>query len=243
MTRGGAAMPEVGHHIDLDLLRKLREDPGYRQQFFLAESSAEIAEQLIALRKRRGRTQAQVADATGTKQPAISRAEQADYQNHNLNTLRSIAQTLDARVRVLIQPYEDVLVEYESDEDAFLTTNAQTTSDLSGAWQPVDALSLLMQPQWAYQQPIGLTGLGWGLHTPFYNNALHYIQTALPERHQEEISALKEELINKQRMIDSLTRQVTSLMLNLSQETPKTLLEADTLPELKAFRFQDQHLS
>jgi transcriptional regulator with XRE-family HTH domain len=235
-------MPEVGYHIDLDLLRKLRGDRGYRQQFFLAESSAEIAEQLIALRKRRGRTQAQVADATGTKQPAISRAEQADYQNHNLSTLRSIAQTLDARVRVLIQAYEDVLVEYEADEDALVPANAQT-SGLSAAWQPINALSLITQPQWtSCQLPIGLTGLGWSLHTPFYNNALHYIQAARPERHQEEISALKEELTNKQRMIDSLTRQVTALMLNLSQQTPKTLVEADTLPELKAFRFQDQHL-
>jgi transcriptional regulator with XRE-family HTH domain len=254
MTQEGQPSPEIAHSIDLDLPRKLRDDPEYRRKFFLAESSAEIAEQLIALRKRRGLTQAQIADATGTKQPAISRAEQADYQNHNLGTLRSIAQTLDARVRVLIQAYEDILVEYEAGEDAVLAANAQTIS-LFGAWQPVNsALSLLSQPRWAGQQLIGLTGLtglGWGLHTPFYN-ALHYTPTLAEPRtvvdHEKtrlqlEIATLQELLMNKQRIIESLTSQVTTLMLNFAQEAPPTSsVKEDILPKRETFanRFQDQ---
>jgi hypothetical protein len=43
------------------------------------------------------------------KQPAISRSEQADYQNWNLNTLRIIAEAQDARIRVLIEAVEDIL--------------------------------------------------------------------------------------------------------------------------------------
>jgi transcriptional regulator with XRE-family HTH domain len=246
MTQEGQPSPEIAHSIDLDLPRKLRDDPEYRRKFFLAESSAEIAEQLIALRKRRGLTQAQIADATATKQPAISRAEQSDYQNHNLGTLRSIAQTLDARVRVLIQAYEDILVEYEAGEDAVLAANAQTIGPF-GAWQPVNsALSLLTQPQWAGQQLIG-----WGLHTPFYNT-LHYTPTLAEPitvvdhektRIQQEIATLQEELMNKQRMIESLTSQVTTFMLNFSQEAPPiSSVKEDILPKREAFanRFQDQ---
>src|SRR5579863_8631632 len=107
-------MAEISHSIDLNLLDQLR-DKNFRQQFFWAESSALIAEKLIELRKRRGYTQKQVAQITGTQQPAISRAEQADYQNWNLKTLRSIAGALDARVRVLIEPAEDILSEYETE--------------------------------------------------------------------------------------------------------------------------------
>jgi transcriptional regulator with XRE-family HTH domain len=120
-------MPEVAHAIDLNLAKKLREDPAYRQRFFWAEASAEIAAQLIALRKRRQLSQKQVAELAGTKQPAISRAEQADYQNWNINTFRSIAGPLDARVRVLIQPSEDVLHEYEENEGRNLLWSSSTS--------------------------------------------------------------------------------------------------------------------
>jgi transcriptional regulator with XRE-family HTH domain len=99
------------HEIDLNLFQELR-NVDFRQQYFLAESSAQIAEQLIALRKRRGLSQKEVAEATGTQQPAISRTEQADYQNWSFNTLRKIAGALDARIRVSIEPSEDILGEY-----------------------------------------------------------------------------------------------------------------------------------
>jgi transcriptional regulator with XRE-family HTH domain len=107
-------MTELAQHIDLNLAQKLR-NREYRQKFFLAESSAHIAEQLIALRKRRGLDQTQLAEMIGTQQPAISRVEKADYQNWSINTLRKIADAEDARVRVLIEPAEDVLTEYETE--------------------------------------------------------------------------------------------------------------------------------
>jgi transcriptional regulator with XRE-family HTH domain len=98
--------------IELDLPKKLRGDRAYRQAFFLAESSALIAKQLIELRKRRGLNQKQVADALETGQPAISRVERADYRNWSFNTLRRLAEALDARLRVIIEPFEDVLGAY-----------------------------------------------------------------------------------------------------------------------------------
>jgi transcriptional regulator with XRE-family HTH domain len=98
--------------IDLGVPRKLR-DRDYRRKFFLAETSARIAAQLISLRKRRQLNQSQVANLAGTAQPAISRAERADYQSWSFKTLRSIADALDARIRVIIEPAEDVLHEYD----------------------------------------------------------------------------------------------------------------------------------
>jgi transcriptional regulator with XRE-family HTH domain len=98
--------------IDLGIPRKLR-DREYRRKFFLAETSARIAAQLISLRKMRQLNQSQVANLAGTAQPAISRAERADYQSWSFKTLRSIADALDARIRVTIEPAEEVLHEYE----------------------------------------------------------------------------------------------------------------------------------
>jgi transcriptional regulator with XRE-family HTH domain len=102
--------------IDLDLVTKLQ-DPNYRQAFFIAESSALIAKQLIELRKRRGLNQTQVAAALATGQPVISRVERSDYRNWSFNTLRRLAEAMDARLRVYIEPSEDVLNEYKVEED------------------------------------------------------------------------------------------------------------------------------
>jgi transcriptional regulator with XRE-family HTH domain len=126
-------MTEIAHSIDLNLPQKLR-DKAYRRKFFWAESCADIAKQLVDLRKRRGLNQKQVAEMTGTKQSAISRFEQADYQNRNLNTLHSIADELDARVRVLIEPYEDILKEYDDEAVDTADTDevAETDDDISG---------------------------------------------------------------------------------------------------------------
>jgi len=118
---------EPAQSIDLNLREKLK-DRGYRQRFFWAECSAHIAEQLISLRKLRGLNQTQVAQLANTKQPAISRAEQADYQNRKIETLRAIVEALDGRLRVIIEPAEDVLAEYA--DDTTLDENAVSESAL-----------------------------------------------------------------------------------------------------------------
>ena len=115
--------------IDLGISKKLRSDRVYRQAFFLAESSALIAKQLIELRKRRGLNQSQVAEALETGQPAISRVERADYRNWSFNTLRRLADAMDARLRVIIEPSEDVLGEYEG--QAKPSADPSKTSDFN----------------------------------------------------------------------------------------------------------------
>ena len=109
-------MAEIAHSIDLNLSERL-EDQAYRQKFFLAKSSAQIAAQLIALRKRRDLNQQEVAELIGTQQPAISRIEKADYQSWSFTVLRKIADALDARLRVIIEPSEDILSEYDENRE------------------------------------------------------------------------------------------------------------------------------
>ena len=99
--------------IDLDLARKLR-DRETRRKFFIAEASAEIARQLVQLRKRRNLSQRRLASKVGMQQPRISQVERADYLNWSFNTLRRLAEAMDARIRVLIQPAEDVIGEYSA---------------------------------------------------------------------------------------------------------------------------------
>lgn len=117
--------------IDLKISEKLR-DHAYRQEYFLAESSLLIAQQLIALRKRRGLNQTEVANILGTGQPAISRVERADYRNWSFNTLRRLAEAMDARLRVYIEPAEDVLREYEIED-------AEYAEEIAKAAQAQDA--------------------------------------------------------------------------------------------------------
>jgi len=82
--------------IDLDVAERLRADAEFRQAYFLAESSGMIARQLIGLRKRRGLSQTEIAKQLDTHQPAISRVESADYRNWSFNTLRRLAEAMDA---------------------------------------------------------------------------------------------------------------------------------------------------
>ena len=122
-------MAEIAHSIDLELPKKLR-DRSYRQRFFIAETSAQIAKQLIALRKRRDKSQKEVAALVKTGQSAISRVEDASYRNWSFNTLRRLAEAMDARIHVIIEPAEDVLSEYdEQSEDVEVADVSQPTQD------------------------------------------------------------------------------------------------------------------
>jgi len=102
--------------IDTDLVEKLRERE-FRQEFLAAETSAKIAEQIIELRKRRDLNQSELAALVGTGQPAISRAERADYDSWSYKALKAIADALDGRLRIIIDAWEDIAHEYEDKND------------------------------------------------------------------------------------------------------------------------------
>lgn len=96
---------------ELELFDRLA-DRQFRREFFAADASREIAEQLVALRRRRRLSQKELADLTGMKQPAISRVESSEYRSWSFATLLRLTEALDARVRILIEAFEDVQGEY-----------------------------------------------------------------------------------------------------------------------------------
>ncbi len=94
-----------------------------------------------------------------TGQPAISRVESADYQNWSFNTLRRIAEAMDARIRVIIEPAEDVLAEY--DEPAPPPPKTISLEDSNVAARPPSTLSF----QYARYHCRAMTEITWP--TPF----------------------------------------------------------------------------
>jgi len=102
--------------IDLGLAKKLR-DREYRDAFFEHWSADEVADQIRRLRKRRKMRQVDVAKRSGIRhQSAVSRIEQSDYSAWNFATLLRIGHALDARVRIIFEPAEEVISSYERTE-------------------------------------------------------------------------------------------------------------------------------
>lgn len=59
-----------------------------------------IAEMIYAARQKAGLTQAQLAEAVGTKQQVISQLESADYEGHSLSMLDRIAKALHSKIEI-----------------------------------------------------------------------------------------------------------------------------------------------
>ena len=112
---------------DLNLPIKLQ-NKEYRHVFFDEWAIAEVANQIRWLRKLRKLRQSDLAIGTGMKPSAISRIEQSDYSRWNFLTLLRIGRALDARVRVIFEPAEDVIRNYEADKkDVLRATPVVTT--------------------------------------------------------------------------------------------------------------------
>jgi ribosome-binding protein aMBF1 (putative translation factor) len=75
-----------------------------RAAYEKASKDAEIASKIYQLRQQAGLSQKQLAELIGTKQPVISRLEEADYRGHSLEMLRRIAVALHCRLEVNIIP-------------------------------------------------------------------------------------------------------------------------------------------
>ncbi len=94
--------------VDLGLVDRLH-DKSFRKKFFKIVAQESIASQIRFLREMRNMRQQDLAKETGMKQSAVSRIEKADYSSWTFNTLMRVGEALDARVRVVIEPYEEVI--------------------------------------------------------------------------------------------------------------------------------------
>lgn len=61
------------------------------------------------MRKAAGLTQQELADLVGTTQSVISRIEDSDYDNYNLETIRKIAEALHYGVRIEFIPENELV--------------------------------------------------------------------------------------------------------------------------------------
>lgn len=84
------------------------QDAETRQAYMLATVEQDIAWQISANRKARGLTQSALAEACGTGQSAIARAEDPAYGKHSLVTLVKIANAFDCALRVILIPYSEL---------------------------------------------------------------------------------------------------------------------------------------
>jgi transcriptional regulator with XRE-family HTH domain len=100
-------------------LDELLSDPERRNAFFRTITQDEIASQIRALRKMRLLTQSAFAELAGMKQSAVSRIEQADYAAWNLVTLFRVAEVLNSRWKVILEPAEEAIKEFLGHGDEY----------------------------------------------------------------------------------------------------------------------------
>jgi transcriptional regulator with XRE-family HTH domain len=128
-------------------LRELLRDPIRRQEFFKAITQDEIASQIRSLRKKRKLNQTEFARLSDMKQSAVSRIEQAGYSSWTLTTLFRVADALDARWRVILEPAEQAIEEYEAlDSQSRSAISREAGSGASAVSTGTDQIRLTRDP-------------------------------------------------------------------------------------------------
>ena len=69
-------------------------------------SSSHVASLIYEVRTQAGLSQKELAERIGTRQPVISRLEDADYEGHSLSMLIRIAETLDHELEIKLVPHK-----------------------------------------------------------------------------------------------------------------------------------------
>lgn len=83
------------------------DDRKLRELIRVAKVNAMAAQLILEAREAAGLTQRQLADLIGTKQPAIARLEDADYEGHTLSMLQRIADALGRRLVLRMEPKDE----------------------------------------------------------------------------------------------------------------------------------------
>jgi transcriptional regulator with XRE-family HTH domain len=84
------------------------DDRDYRKAFLIGQFKRMVPFQIQILRKQRGWSQEQLAEASGLTQGVISRAEDPDYGNLTVNTVLRIANGLDVAFIGKFAPYGEL---------------------------------------------------------------------------------------------------------------------------------------
>jgi len=82
-----------------EVKKKLFEDPEVKKEYDELEVFYNIKKQIIHLRKEKGLSQKELAELIGTRQSAISRLENEDY-NPSVELLAKIARAFDKELEI-----------------------------------------------------------------------------------------------------------------------------------------------
>jgi transcriptional regulator with XRE-family HTH domain len=85
-------------------LKERMKDREFQKAWHGLDEEFEVVESIIQAREKAGLTQEQLAKRIGTKQPALSRLERGGFNRATLETLRKIAEALDVRLVVRLEP-------------------------------------------------------------------------------------------------------------------------------------------
>jgi len=86
------------------LKRRTAKDPKLQALYEEEKINLQAALAIRRAREAAGLTQGQLAGKIGTTQSVISRLEDADYEGHTLKMLERIAEVLDQRVVIHLEP-------------------------------------------------------------------------------------------------------------------------------------------
>lgn len=85
-------------------IREKMKHPEFRRAWKEVDSEFELLKSMLKARERVGLTQTELARKIGTKQPALSRLERGGFEKATIETLKKIADALDAKLIVKLQP-------------------------------------------------------------------------------------------------------------------------------------------
>jgi len=88
-----------------DYLQEQLKDPEFAEAYYDLEPEFQVAREIIRLRLARGWSQEELAERVGTRQPGISRLENASVKP-SLGFVQRVAGALGARVEIRLLPKE-----------------------------------------------------------------------------------------------------------------------------------------
>lgn len=87
-----------------EYIKEQMKDHEFRKAWHDLDPEFELLESMIKAREKLGLTQAELAKMIGTKQPALSRLERGGFAKATVETLKKIADALDSRLVIKLQP-------------------------------------------------------------------------------------------------------------------------------------------
>jgi len=93
-VRGRTLKEHIAEHM---------KNPEFKKAWHDLDTEFELLESMIKAREKAGLTQEELAKRIGTKQPALSRLERGAFKRATVETLKKIADALDAKLVIKLQ--------------------------------------------------------------------------------------------------------------------------------------------